>query len=68
MASEFTFDGIENHQSGFTEQSTGMKYWLPAPDPEDGNVQLLDGDEVIIPTRYSKDVWSIRERRVVRRE
>lgn len=68
MASDFTYDGIESNQCGFTEKATGMKYWLPVPDPRDSAVTLLDGDEVKIPTRYSQYVWSIRERRVTRRE
>lgn len=50
----------------FNEISTGMGYSLPCPDPEDATVELLDGDEVIIPNRYGRSVYSIRQNRIVR--
>jgi len=68
MASDFTYDGIQNHRCGFTEKSTGVGFWLQGPSPDDAPVELLDGDEVIIPSGSQRNVWSIREQRVVRIE
>lgn len=68
MASDFTYEGIQNHQCQFVERSSGTTFWLQAPSPEDAQVELLDGDEAIIPAGTQRDVWSIRERRVLRTE
>jgi hypothetical protein len=65
LASDFEFTGVFNGQSNFRERATGMAYTLPAPFPEDSAVELLDGDEVVIPTPQIY-VYSIRERRVIR--
>jgi hypothetical protein len=56
---------VFNHQSNFRELATGMAYTLPEPVPEDAPVELLDGDEVVIPSPEIR-VLSIRERRVIR--
>jgi hypothetical protein len=41
---------VFNHRSNFRELATGMAYTLPEPVPEDAAVELLDGDEVVIPS------------------
>lgn len=66
MASDFEFRGIENHLCMFVERSSGMGYSLPAPSPEDAPIELLDGDEVVVPTAGGVQVYSIREQRVIR--
>lgn len=66
MASEFEFTGVQNHLSTFREVATGVTFTLPAPDPEDAAVELLDGDEVVVPSSNGSVVYSIRERRVIR--
>lgn len=64
MASDFEYTGIANHQAGFREKATGTQYWIDASD--DAQVELLDGDEVFIPSGGQRNIWSIRERRIVR--
>lgn len=66
MASDFTYEGIQNHQCRFVEKSTGITFWLQGPSPDDAQVELLDGDEVVIPSGMQRSVWSIRDQRVVR--
>ena len=66
MASDFEFTGVQNHQCTFRERTTGIGFTLPAPEPEDAGVELLDGDEVIVPSSNGTVVYSIRERRVIR--
>lgn len=66
MASDFTYEGIENNQDEFIEKATRMGYWLLTGSPTENEVELLDGDEVAISSGYRREIWSIRDRRVIR--
>lgn len=48
----------KNMELGVVALVFRCRHAVPAPDPESAQVTLLDGDEVVIPTRYSNDVWS----------
>lgn len=45
MASDFQYEGIQNHMHIFTERSTGVRYTVMTR-YDDESVTLLDGDEV----------------------
>lgn len=68
MNSEFRFDGVRNNQYGFTEVATGAVFRIPASFDDTGDVQLIGGDEVLIPTHSHRNVWSVRSRQITRRE
>ena len=69
MASDFTYEGEQNHQYVFLDKSSLQTFFLaakPGATPE-----LLDGDEVALPRPgYSNevDVYSLRQQRQVRSE
>lgn len=63
MASDFQYDGVENHMHVFKERSTGMRYTVMTM-YDDESVTLLDGDEVEFQHPQSKGRrHSIRENR-----
>jgi uncharacterized protein YjlB len=63
MASDFDFTGFSNNSANFVEKNTGVYFAILAVDCEE--VELLDGDQVIIPAGGQRNIWSIRENRVI---
>lgn len=63
MESDFEYTGNENNQAGFRDRATGTQYWLMNTDGSD--VELLEGDQVVIPFGGQRVLWSIREQRQI---
>ncbi|OZC49294.1 hypothetical protein CH289_17300 [Rhodococcus sp. RS1C4] len=64
MASDFEYTGEQNGRAGFRDATTGMSYWLDIQNQD--QLQLMDGDELVVPMDGKGAVWSIRENRIVR--
>ncbi|WP_377453799.1 hypothetical protein [Rhodococcoides fascians] len=64
MANDFEYVGEQNGRAGFREKSTGVGYSLDIWNQD--QLQLLDGDELVVPMDGKGAVWSIRENRIVR--
>ena len=54
---------VANHQAGFREKNSGVQHWLQTGG--DIDVELRDGDEVVITSGGQRNVWSIREQRII---
>jgi len=60
----FVFTGVENHQTGFKDTSTGMQYWVHLV-PDDGHVQIngdhatmrVDGKTAVVPITGGPMQW-----------
>lgn len=63
MASDFEFLGNYNHSANFRDKSTGQETSLL--NVEGSSVELLDGDQVVIPAGGQRVIWSIREQRQI---
>lgn len=63
MASDFEFVGNFNNSANFREKASGQETALL--NTEGSAVELLDGDQVVIPAGGQRVIWSIREQRQV---
>ncbi|MFZ2242137.1 MAG: hypothetical protein WAV90_21685 [Gordonia amarae] len=63
MASDFEYTGVQNQQAGFRERNSGVQHWLQTGG--DIDVELRDGDEVVITSGGQRNVWSIRQQRII---